>query len=264
MIVRPTYSLVNRAPGASRVSAGERVHFLHVPKCGGTTVRYILEAFAATRGIASVNEARRTGGVRPDTDAGLVAMGHLPPPSLFRADTRYFTILREPYDRLVSAVLTHSAKTKTAVPDVIRTIDETFGNAATVLLAGPGPSDLPSSLDRAKQTLESRLAFFGFQERFEESLALLAGLLGVDGIISPIFQLTREARKSEVALDERLRRLCAYDIELFDFAQQLYDDRHAPVLRQAEITVRRPGVRYLAVRILPGTPNVDASEIEFS
>lgn len=264
MIVRPTYTLVNPAPGSSRIAPGERVHFLHVEKCGGTTIRYILEAFAAARGLASVNEARRPRGSWPDLDTGDVAMGHLPPPSLFRGDTRYFTILREPHDRLVSAILTYSYKTMMNVPEVIDIVDDELGNAATVLLSGPGPSDLPSRLDRAKRTLERRLAFFGFQEHFEESLALLAGLLGVGGLIAPVFQLTQESRKLEVTLDDRLRETCTFDAELYDFARELYEDRHAPNLRRADITVRRSGVHYLTVRFVPGGRSVDASETVFS
>lgn len=266
MIIRPTYSLINASDAVPPFGAGERVHFLHVEKCGGTTMRYVLEGLAAQRGLKSINEARQVGGALPDPGGGDIAMGHFPPADQFqRTDTRYFTVLRTPQDRLISAILTHTRKRGLSIGDMIAAVDEDFANAATVLLAGPGPDDFGSRFDRARTTLERRLAFFGFQERFDEAMALLGGLLGVAGIIFPVFQLTRESHKELVTLDDRLRALCRHDDALFDFATTLYADRFATRLREAELRQRHLGRPYLSIRLTPEMGDaVDVSEIVFT
>lgn len=83
-------------------------------------------------------------------------------------------------------------------------------------------------LDLAKQRLE-RFAFVGVQDRFEEGLRLLAYTFGwpvPDRI--PRENIRRRSRETLAPRTlERIRELTALDQELYEFAGQLFEHRHA-------------------------------------
>ena len=93
-------SLVNASEGKNLCRAGRRLHFLHVPKCGGTTTRYLLEAAATIQNDSVFNEAgafSREEMHFDDETAARVVLSHSPPKSRFDdEDTAYLTILRDP------------------------------------------------------------------------------------------------------------------------------------------------------------------------
>jgi hypothetical protein len=51
------YQIAKVAVAATRARRDRRVHFMHVAKCGGTTLRYVLERFGRS-GEALIDELR--------------------------------------------------------------------------------------------------------------------------------------------------------------------------------------------------------------
>jgi hypothetical protein len=256
--------LVNRAARPDLARGDRRVHYLHVPKCGGTTLRYVLEGYAAIRGLTSANEARRIGGKSPDLSAAQVAMGHeRPAEGLARGDTCYFTVLRDPVQRLRSLVAMIVRLQKRPPETVVDELTWTQANWAVHLLTGAtGPDGDPVS--EAKRQLETRIHLFGFQERLDEFMALLAAMLEIDGVIYPAFQFTPEKRRIDQRFDAELEARSEADRALFGFAQELYRDRFAPPAEAQPRDRRIPGRSYLQVRAEPGSRNIDVSEVRFT
>ena len=85
------------------------------------------------------------------------------------------------------------------------------------------------ALEYAKEALEKSFTFFGIQERFFESLVMLGDILCLNNILHE----KRNALKEEArtCLDEEdimlARQMNAADIELYEFALELFDKRIA-------------------------------------
>lgn len=264
MYVERKPQIVNRAARPDLARAGRRVHYLHVPKCGGTTLRYVLEGFAATRGLTSANEARRAGKVSPDLSAAQIAMGHVrPADGLARSDTCFFTVLRDPVQRLRSLVAMvvrlHGLSPKSVVND----LTWVQANWAVHLLTGAtGPDGDPVS--EAKRVLESRIHLFGFQERMAEFMSLLAAMLEIDGIIFPAFQFTPPGGRLDREFDAVFEARSRADLDLYAFAQQLYGERFAMAADPEVLSRRLPDRTYLHIRVERDRSDIDVSEVTFT
>jgi hypothetical protein len=264
MYVDRKLQIVNRAARPDLARAGRRVHYLHVPKCGGTTLRYVLEGFAATRGLTSANEARRTGDRSPDLVAAQVAMGHArPADGLSRSDTCYFTVLRDPVQRLRSLVAMMVRLRQLSPEAAVENVDWVQANWAVHLLTGAtGPEGDPVS--EAKRVLESRVHVFGFQERMAEFMALLSAVLEIDGIIYPAFQFTPEGRRLDERFDAAFVEKSSADRSLHAFAQDLYRDRFAAPAGAEVLNRRMPDRTYLHISVEPNRSDIEVSEVTFS
>ncbi len=256
--------IVNSAPRPDLARGDRRVHYLHVPKCGGTTLRYVLEGYAATRGLTSANEARRIDGKSPDLSSAQIVMGHeRPAEGLTRTDTCYFTVLRDPVQRLRSLVAMIVRLHKRQPEEIVNELTWARANWAVHLLTGAtGPEGDPVS--EAKRQLETRVHLFGFQERLDEFMALLAAMLEIDGVIYPSFQFTPETRRLDSRFDAEFDARSEADRALFEFAQELYRDRFAPSADAAPLDQRVPGRSYLRIRAQPGNSDIDVSEVRFT
>lgn len=264
MYVERTLQIVNAVSRPDLALAGRRLHFLHVPKSGGTTLRYALEGYAAVTGLTSANEARRVDGVRPTLDAAEVVMGHQPPvEGLSREDTCYITVLRHPVERLRSLVGMIAARLGREPKAVVDDLSWTQANWTVHLLTGAtGPEGDPVA--EAKRLLEARVHIFGFQGQFLEFMALLAATLEIDGLIYPSFQYTPERKRMDDRFDDRLETLSVADRELFEFAAALYRRRFQPAIDPQELQNRVAGRTYLRIRAKPGDQSIDVSQVRFS
>lgn len=264
MYVERKPQVVNRAARPDLARGDRRVHYLHVPKCGGTTLRYILEGYAATRGLTTANEARRSNGVPPDLTTAQIVMGHQRPlDGLARADTCYFTVLRDPVHRLRSLVAMVVRLHNHAPDDVAAGLTWVQANWAVHLLTGAtGPQGDPVS--EAKRMLESRVHLFGFQERLDEFIALLAAMLDLDGIIYPTFQFTPADGRLDSRFDADFEAKAAADRALFDFARELYRDRFMPAIDPDALHQRIPDRSYLRIQVERDSTDVDVSQVVFT
>jgi hypothetical protein len=95
------------------------------------------------------------------------------------------------------------------------------------LIAGDGVlgdvDDTPARLERAKQALVG-LDLFGLQPRFEELCAELSRRYGVE-LGEPMRSNATDPMPAAAALGERIARDNALDMELYDFASSLCDER---------------------------------------
>ncbi|MEQ9333913.1 hypothetical protein [Thalassobaculum sp.] len=264
MYIERKLQLVNRLDRPDLARGDRRVHYLHVPKCGGTTLRYVLEGFAATRGLSAENEARRIEGVAPDLGKAQVVMGHeFPSDGLTRNDTCYFTVLRDPVRRLRSLVGMLAERDSLPPEDIARNLTWKQANWAVYLLTGAtGPED--GLVARAKDALENRVHVFGFQENLNEFVALLAATLDVDGVIFPSFQFTPNSLRVDDKFDSMFAAMATADRELFDFARALYRERFASRVSPEDASRRQIGRNYLCIRIRAEDDHVDVSEVTFS
>lgn len=264
MYVERKPQIVNCAARPDLARAGRRVHYLHVPKCGGTTLRYVLEGFAATRGLISANEARRTGNTSPDLSASQVAMGHVRPgDGLTRPDTCYFTVLRDPVQRLRSLVAMIVRLHGLAPEAVVDDLTWTQANWAVHLLTGAtGPDGDPAA--EAKRVLETRIHLFGFQEQMTEFMALLAAMLEIDGIIYPAFQFTPSDRRLDERFDAAFAEKSSADSALYAYALELYRNRFALTADPEALSQRVPDRTYLHIRVERDRSDIDVSEVTFT
>lgn len=227
--------------------------FLHLPRTAGTTLNAVLRNHFAPEAILSVydkDEYERHKYHSPDffTPIKLIT-GHLllettDPPSIYGMPVSVITLLREPIARLVSeyeflktwksnhlyAVLNENS---ISFSEYLRSSERMLRyrgkNFMTRCIAG-ADFDEPypvRALSQAKKNLEHNFVFTGIQERFDESLVMLGELLGMTNLLHDKRNaLKAEARTApDPAALELARELNRADMELYDFAVALFDER---------------------------------------
>jgi hypothetical protein len=234
----------------------EPFFFLHIPRTAGTTLNSILKNNFPPEEILSIydkddyekNRYQSVGFLESIT----LIIGHLllestNPPTFYGMPVRVFTFLREPIARLASEydflrsweanhLYTFLHENKVSFREYIRSQERCLfyrgKNFMTRCISGKNFMDEPypeEALEYAKETLEKSFTFFGIQERFFESLVMLADILGLNNILHE----KRNALKGEArtCLDEEdialARQKNAADMELYAFALELFDKRIA-------------------------------------
>ncbi len=246
-----------------------RVIFTHIPKTAGTTMRSVLyrqyqQTLFSLYGLmnesdvfAKLTEASRT---TPDTVRAVSA--HIPygiHNYLTGESYQYFTILREPVKRAMSAYfymrqLTNHPRNADAMQLTIVEYIQRYPFLGTVqtryLLGMPqqnpeqildSTAPLPeNALDIAKEHLANEYATFGLTERFDESLLLLREAFGWRNIYYESQNITKSKRDNLTPETmDALRQACAIDIALYDYAKGLFEQRlqqqfgdHLPAMLQ--------------------------------
>lgn len=264
-------SLVNASGDKNLCCAGRRLHFLHVPKCGGTTTRYLLEAAATIRGDTVFNAAgafSREDVRLVDEATARIVLSHSPPKRRFDdEDTAYFTVLRNPVSRGTSLLQHVAARISGArwnPEKILGGLSSAALNHATHLIGWQaGDNDLERSLARAKRRIESDLAFFGLQERFSEFVSLLACFVGIEGFIYPRFQVAEvECDISDVML-ERLHERSRFDRDLYRFAESLYQERYSKLFADDAYLKPRQMHSYVSLEYDDQNDVVEQSLVKF-
>ncbi|MEQ8334328.1 MAG: hypothetical protein RH950_14050 [Nisaea sp.] len=242
-----------------------------MPKCGGTTTRYLLEAAATIRGDTVFNEAGAFSRdeVKPGDEAtARIVLSHSPPKRRFDdEDTAYFTVLRDPVSRgtsLLQHVTARNSGARWNPEKILEGLGPAAFNHATHLIGWQaGDDDLERSLARAKRRMESDLAFFGLQERFSEFASLLAGFVGLEGFIYPRFQVAEvECDITDVML-ERLHERSWLDRELYRFAETLYEERYSGIFEDDRYLKLHPERSYVSLEYDGQNDVVEQSLVKF-
>ncbi|MBE6441233.1 MAG: calcium-binding protein [Desulfovibrio desulfuricans] len=228
--------------------------FFHLPRTAGTTLNGILRDNFAPGEVLSIytrEDYERYREVDSDVLDGLrLIQGHImpqsmEPPTLYNRRVRLFTFVREPVARLVSeyrflrswpqnhmfAYLNGNAvsfrRYLTGEEHQLRLRGRNF---MTHSLAGRhcGISDA-DALELARRHLETSICFCGVQERFDESLLLLADVMGLQRCFyEPRNALRREAVLEISAEDRALAaELNRADAALHRYALALLERRIA-------------------------------------
>jgi Sulfotransferase family len=254
--------------------------FVHIPKTAGTTLRTILnmnEPGARSRSLGNVFkgggglskapvESMRSGR-GPELKEGVrILRGHFPLgireylPNYLpqQRELRCFTFLREPIDRILShyfAIREAGGAYRLPPLPPEASLDDALArgyvhdNLHTRMLCGdPEPFDevTEEMLGEAKRNLRQELVFFGLTERFDESLVVAKRRLGLRGTLYRSSGRVNAARPRGDEIPAELRRTAErcnrYDIELYRYAQELFEEALEPA-RDLEFEVELAALR---------------------
>jgi hypothetical protein len=222
--------------------------FLHLPKCGGTTLNRIIEWEYPLSRIFSVDPSFFRWSHRKvcrwsqaHLDRMQVFKGHMP----FGLHTRlsrpatYITFLREPVERVISEYYfarhhrlhpQHKRMQKLTLSEYA--LGTPHHNMQTKLIAGHGnyPDFLAGDCDNdvlqtARDHLAHHFSFVGLTERFDEGLAKLKLMFGWNINRYANFNVTRvrlQKEKIPVDVQELIADRNRYDCALYRHVEELY------------------------------------------
>lgn len=225
--------------------------FFHLPRTAGTTLNAILKDNFAPEEVLSVYRREDYAACRELEVERLnrlrLIQGHLMPqslypPTLYGRPVRIFTFLREPVARLVSEYRFLRTWPRNHMYAYLNENNISFehyltgkehqlclrgSNFMTHALVGKFKNiDDAEALERAKDRLENAFCGFGIQERFDESLLLLAKTLGLTRLFyerrnvlrkdSPLPPLTDKDLELAAELNQADAALYAFAVDLLE------------------------------------------------
>ncbi len=231
--------------------------FLHIPKAGGITMYQILEHNYPPGSIWKVypasweNLQQEVGALPEERRARLrLVTGHIPygVHTLLERPGRYFTILREPGQRTLSYF--HYVRSHADNPQYAETqhmsLEEyvesglLLDNGQVRWLANVPPSigfqeTTSAMLETAKQNLKT-LAAVGLLERYDESLLVMKHVLGWRWLWYRKRNVNRQRELYQRVPDkvrQRILEIHALDVELYRYAQTLFEQQIARIGQEA-------------------------------
>lgn len=241
--------------------------FLHIPKTAGTTLNRIIEwqynpfliftmdpyrIRATAERLATLPESRRS--------KLQVVRGHLyyGVHEFLPQGATYITMLREPVARFLSSYYfvqrrplhpMHRKVTteRVGVEDFIR-LTPHKQNFQCKLIAGVKGNEScdQAMLNRAKEHLARSFSVVGICERFEESLVVLARTFNWEIPYYENRKVAKTRHKVEPIEIEMIREHNRFDLELYDFGKQLFEE----LVRKNEAQVRE-GVAAIKTKVKP-------------
>jgi hypothetical protein len=167
--------------------------FIHIPKTAGSTLRPIMDRHYPRHSICKLDFLPRDLDAFMQTPADTrsrirVLQGHFPYGlhEQLSVPADYLTLIREPVDRIISMYYWIRGNEQHVLHRMVRSMSlEDFAgsgfdiatNHQTSLISGL-KSDQPGALAVARDHLQNRIAAFGLNERFDESLLLFKKRLG--------------------------------------------------------------------------------------
>jgi hypothetical protein len=225
--------------------------YVHLPKCGGTTLNRIIEweyppfkVFSIDPSFFRWSHQRLLQWPRERLARIKVFKGHMP----FGLHKRlsqpatYITVLRDPIDRAISQYyfpLTHRLQPRHRVVKNL-TLEQyvpitPYKNVQTKLLSGldhgydfVAGECSARELELAKKNLATSFSLVGITERFDESLALAKIEFGWRIQQYADFNVTRHRPKKDqipASTRELIIEHNRFDVELYDYAVKLFDER---------------------------------------
>lgn len=228
--------------------------FLHFPRTGGTTIDEIFANNYPAESILKIysrDDFKKYAVIEEQDFLPLrYITGHLlltstDPTQFYGKDVRAFTFLREPVKRLYSEYVflrtwkrqhlhaylnDNNISFSQYITSTERPLKWRGKNFMTRCISGEAleTTDLAVALEKAKHNLKNSFMAFGLQERFMESLLLLAPLAGLANILHQ----NRNALKYGAATppltaeeEEIAREYNSADVELYDYACALFEER---------------------------------------
>lgn len=221
--------------------------YLHVAKCGGTTMLHYLERQCKTFHLKAW---WRSDWVIPGGTECLFSHCPYGEPDKQSRDPRwalrlpskhqYVTFLRDPVDRIISNYFFirahpnhpgHRVYTEHYLEDIIQTnVHSTLDNGIVRLISGrqdigvlpPITEVTRDDLERAKENIAT-FAMVGFVETYDEDLARFADLFGWKSLAYTRHRTGQRPPKSAVPsrIIEIIKEYTKFDQELVDFAKEM-------------------------------------------
>lgn len=227
--------------------------FLHLPRTGGTTVDDIFFNNIPPDRVIRIyrrDEFEKYKYIEEgeleniDYITGHILLSGLNPPQFYGRNVRAFTFLRDPVKRLFSEYIFLKTWKNQHLYEYLNSRNISFGeyvtshdkalkyrgkNFMTRCLSGDSleETDLAQSLEKAKFNLERNLIFFGLQERFMESMLLLARKAGLKNALHQRRNSLNYGAGQKMSDEERELAIeyNGADIELYRFAADLFEKR---------------------------------------
>ncbi len=236
---------VNPYNGGSTGMTDQTLIFLHLPKCGGTTLNRIIEWEYSPLRIFSVDPSffrwsyRKLGRWSPERLAKMqVFKGHMPfgLHERLSGPSTYITFLRDPIERSISAYYfarnyrlhpLHRKVKRMTLDEYVRWTPN--HNVQTKLLAGLdfAADCSEETLAQAKDNLARHFALAGLTERFDECLALLKIKFGWNIAQYANFNETKSRPNKDrvpVASQELIADRNRFDVALYAHVVPLFDE----------------------------------------
>ncbi len=209
--------------------------FIHIPKTAGTTVCDVLRRqFSPDECWDHIypNRLQATSEQVPEpSEAIKCVFGHYSfgIHRKFSEPHLYFTMLRDPVERIISMYCYHKSKTNqmwvrdATLPEFLER-HPAATNGQTKLIGGQGQ---PVDLDKAKSNLR-RFAAVGITERFEESMRLFKRSFGWTQTTWRPMNVSRGRLRRRDILPETIRAIekhNEHDAELYLLAKELLNER---------------------------------------
>jgi len=252
----PWEKAVEAASGLGRnelaVTIDMTLVFMHVPKTGGTTLEHIIAKNQLVNGLIHVNAPdleRNPLALLKKGGFPRVVMGHHKRCQLLYQlldrPLYHITLLREPIGRIISYFNYLQTNRRHKLHEAAREMNfEEFldsedmvelNNGQTLRIAGllkkrvlSEESRLPDALEDAKEMLRTRFTFFGVTEQYAEFLLMAQKVIGWKDIYFTRKNVSGRAAEHTPIPDSLLdavRERNQMDIELYDFARQLFETR---------------------------------------
>jgi hypothetical protein len=227
----------------------DTIIFVHLPKCGGTTLNRLIEWEYSPTKVFSIDPSffkwsyQKLLKTSPARLARMkIIQGHMPfgIHKILRQNATYLTVLRDPIDRGISEYYyalsrvvhpQHRMMKRLSLDEYIEMTP--YANVQTKLLAGQysgydflAGNCTEETLEHAKDNLSQHFALVGLTERFDETLALAKILFGWQIRKYANFNTTR-GRPSKRAIPAEIRDTIAerygYDVRLYEYAAELFN-----------------------------------------
>lgn len=240
------------------MSTDRALIFIHIPKTAGSTLRPIMDRHfprhtihkldVLPRDLHAFRKLPEEVRARARLIQGHFPFGlgsHLPVP------VDYLTMLREPTERIMSMYYwilgnqTHALNKLVhcmSLDDFASSGFEIATNHQTRLISGLLPDADKGALEKAKHHLGSGTITFGLNERFDESLLFFQRHFNWKRIFYSRRNVTKDrplrtaVPRSTIALIEKHNLL---DLELYEFAKNLFDQNLQERLPNRDVHVRR-------------------------
>lgn len=230
--------------------------FVHIPKAAGSTLQEIIvRHYQGARGFRFTGDSERLAAFKSLTpeqrDSFDLLQGHVHfgLHELLSRPATYFTMLRDPVDRIVSHYHFVMANPGHYLYDKIAGRGFTLHDYAVTRasheldndqvrwLCAADHFDVPvgrvsrAMVEEAKWNLANAFAVFGIMERFDDSLRCLKAAFGWRDVSPPERRNVNRHRPRLEQVPQNtldaIRRINRYDIELYDFAIGLFEEQFA-------------------------------------
>lgn len=210
--------------------------FVHIFKTAGCTIRNILRHNYWPKFIFTIDPNNRSVDdllalTQEERDQIKVLQGHFPYGlhRYFSKPPKYFTMLREPIDRITSLYYYQKERERSfanlSFEDFCRY--QCHNNLQTRFVAGKADSSMPKDklLELAKLNLLNNYACFGLTEEFDLSLLLLKKRVGLKTVFYKKTNTTKKRIKT-ADIPDRIRKIICdnnqHDLELYRYAKELF------------------------------------------
>ena len=240
LVIAPNFASKLFQKASSKQDATQKILILHIPKTGGTSLRFLLEKSFSTGSLfPSKKDLKANRGkyytqenlkIKIEENKHLIFMGHYKVNTILFFEKKPFTIcmLRKPIDQIISLAKhyhTHKPECKNiSVADILKT--KVPDNPQTRFLIPP-KKETAKLTDKDLQVAKNMLhylSYFGIFEILQKSADILLEKLSKPSAKIP-WQNKSKSNERHEELHQVLEEKIAIDNKLYQYALELFKER---------------------------------------